>query len=188
MDNEVELRANQLFKTLGAAIQGLRLRIEKRVVVPLEDVYAIFQEARRKFEDKEYGKSYDRYIQVINRFREKTDQWEREAQQNLQTVRNSQHQAEANASAFSASKAIHPVYATSHKPGKESIMTILNRLKTEIGDVKKQCNSVSCILTRLRGTLEQLAKSESPVEQRQTEEAKQSKNCNGPLDKSWLEF
>ena len=64
-DKEIEARArqeaNHLFSSAGAAIQGLRLRIENKVVVSLEDLYSGFQEARRKFEDRKYREAGDKY-------------------------------------------------------------------------------------------------------------------------------
>jgi hypothetical protein len=137
-DGEIENRArheaNHLFSSAGAAVQGLRLRVEKKVVVSLEDLYAAFQEARRKFEDRKYREAYDKYDQVYNQFGERIGQWERKAEGHLQAVKNS------------------------HKPGK------LEQLKTEIADVKKQSQSVLRLLSRLRSALEPLSKLEDAIE------------------------
>lgn len=126
--------ANHLFSSAGAAVQGLRLRIEKRVAVSLEDLYAAFQEARRKFEDRKYREAYDRYDQVYSQFGERIGQWERKADGVFQAIRDS------------------------HKPGK------LEQLKTEIADVKTQSQSAFRLLSRLRGALEPLSKLEDPIE------------------------
>jgi len=133
-EHRAKQEANHLFSSAGAAIQGLRLRIENRVVVSLEDLYAGFQEARRKLEDGKYREAYDKYDLVYNQFGDRIGQWERKADARVQAVKNS------------------------HKPGK------LEQLKTEIADVKKQSQGASRLLSRLRSALEPLSKLEDAAE------------------------
>jgi len=133
-ENRAKQEANHLFSSAGAAIQGLRLRIENRVVVSLEDLYAGFQEARRKLDDGKYREAYDKYDLVFNQFGDRIGQWERKADARVQAVKNS------------------------HKPGK------LEQLKTEIADVKKQSQGASRLLSRLRSALEPLSKLEDAAE------------------------
>lgn len=167
-DREIENRATpeaiHLFSSAGAAIQGLRLRIEKKVVVFVEDLYAAFQEARRKFEDRKYREAYDKYDQVYSQFGERIGQWERKAESHLQAIKNS------------------------HKPGK------LEQLKTEIADVKTQAQSAFRLLSRLRSALEPLSKLEDAVEVKpavpRAPEKRKSKTVRRArvVDESLLEF
>jgi hypothetical protein len=134
IDNRARREANYLFNAAGAAIQGMRLRIEKTVVVPLEDIYAAFQEARRKCEDRKYREAYDKYDQVHSQFGAKVGQWERKAEGHLQAVKNS------------------------HKPAK------LEQLKTEMADVKTQSQAALRLLSRLRSALEPLSRLDDATE------------------------
>lgn len=165
-DSDIEHRAtqdaNHLFSSAGAAIQGLRLRVDKKVVVSIEDLYAGFQEARRKYEDRKYREAYDKYDQVYNQFADKIGQWERKAESHLQAVKDS------------------------HKPGK------LEQLKTEIADVKTQSRSAFRLLSRLRSTLEPLSKLEdatetTPAVARAPEKRKPVRRAR-VVDESLLEF
>ena len=134
IENQVWQEANQLFCSAVAAIQGLRLRIEKQVAVSLEDLCSAAQEARRKFEDRKYREAYDKYNQVYHQFGERIGQWERKAKGHLQAIR------------------------SNHKPGK------VEQLKTEIADVKTQSQSAFRLLLRLRSALEPLSALEDAIE------------------------
>ena len=165
-DREIENRARQeakhLFSSAGAAMQGLRLRIDKEVVVVLEDLYAAFQEARRKCEDRKYREAYGRYDQVYSEFGMRIGQWERKAEGHCQAVK------------------------SRHKPG------MLEQLKIEIADVKRQAQSAYRLMSKLRSALEPLSKLEDLIEL-------QPSNSPGPqrtkpvrraraVDESLLEF
>jgi hypothetical protein len=120
--------ANQLFSSGGASLQGLRLRIENTVAVALEDLAAAFQESRRMSEDLRDSEACDIYERVHSQFSEKIGQWERLAQRHLEEVKKS------------------------HKPG------MLEKVKAEIADVRKQYQVAVRLLSRLRGTLQSLSK------------------------------
>jgi hypothetical protein len=120
--------ANQLFSSGGASLQGLRLRIENSVAVTLEDLVAAFQESRRMSEDQRDPEACDIYERVCNQFTEKIGQWERVAQKHLEEVKKS------------------------HKPG------MLEKVKAEMADVRKQYQVAVRLLSRLRGTLQSLSK------------------------------
>jgi len=165
-DSDIEIRgrqeANHLFSSAGAAVQGLRLRIEKRVVVPLDDLFAALQESRRKLEDRKYREAYDRYDQFYGQFGERIGQWERKAEGQLQAIKDS------------------------HKPGK------LEQLKTEIADVRAQSQSALRLLSRLRSALEPLSKlpdaSEGePTVVRTSEKSKPIRRAR-VVDESLLDF
>jgi len=161
-ENRAKPEANNLFSAAGAAIQGLRLRIENRVVVPLDDLYAAFQEARRKFEDRKYREAYDKYDQVYGQFGERIGQWERKADGCLKAIK------------------------SSHKPGK------LEQLKTEMADVKTQSQSASRLLSRLRTALEPLSKLEDVIENKpaisRAPEKRKTVRRARVVDESLLEF
>jgi hypothetical protein len=161
-DNHAKQEATQLFSSAGAAIQGLRLRIEKTVVVSLEDIQAAFQEARRKLEDRKYREAYDKFDLVFGQFGARVGQWERKADGHLLAVKNS------------------------HKPAK------LEQLKTEVADVKTQSQSAFRLLSRLRSALEPLSKLEDAVDakpaiSRAPEKCKTVRRAR-VVDESLLEF
>ncbi|MGO8745116.1 MAG: hypothetical protein ACLQNE_03925 [Thermoguttaceae bacterium] len=127
-DSEIEkwagLGATGLFASAGAALQGMRLRIDKQVVVSVDDLYALLHEARRLFEERRFREASARFDHVYRDFGRRIGQWEKAAEARLEALRQS------------------------HKPGK------LQQLKIEIADVKRQSQGAFRLLSTLRGALD----------------------------------
>ena len=124
IENWARLDAKQLFSSAGAAILGMRLRIEKEVVVSVEDLHAPLQEARRVFENRKFREAYAKCDRVYRELGMRIGRWEKAAEARLEAIKQS------------------------HKPGK------LQQLKIEIADVKRQSQGAFRLLSRLRGALD----------------------------------
>jgi hypothetical protein len=137
-DSEIENRgmldAKLFFSSAGAAMQGMRLRIEYEVVVSVEDLLAPLQEARRFFEERKFRQAYAKCDHVYREFRERVRQWEKAAEARLEAIKKA------------------------HKPGK------LERLKIEIADVKRQSHGAFRLVSALRGALELASRFEDAAE------------------------
>jgi hypothetical protein len=127
-DSEIEnwgrLGAKDLFGPAGAAILGMRLRIENQVVVSVEDLHAPLQEARRLFENRKFRQAYAKSDHVYRELGMRIGRWEKAAEARLEAIKQS------------------------HKPGK------LQQLRIEIADVRRQSHGAFRLLARLRGTLD----------------------------------
>lgn len=124
IENWARLDAKSLFSSAGAAIQGMRLRIESVVVVPVEDLLAPLQEARRLLEDRKLREAYAKCDRAYREFGMRIERWERAAEKRLEAIKQS------------------------HKPGK------FQQLKIEIADVKRQSQGAFRLLSTLRGALD----------------------------------
>jgi len=127
-DSEFEdwarLDAKQLFGSAGAAILGMRLRIEREVVVSVEDLHAPLQEARRLVENRKFRAAFAKCDRVHRELGMRIRRWEAVAEARLEAMKQSR------------------------KPAK------IQQLKMEIADVRRQSHGVFRLLSRLRDSLE----------------------------------
>jgi len=118
----------ELFIVAIAAIQGVRLRIEKNVVEHVEGLQTQLNEARRLAEEKRFTEAFDKCNRVHLELKEKVKKWERKAMNRLGEMRERRQ------------------------------MGKLEQLKNEMADVQKQSQGASVPLMRLRSALEILAR------------------------------
>jgi hypothetical protein len=124
LKNGAGLGATDLFGPAGAAIQGMRLRVENQIVVSVDGLLAPLQEARRLFEDRKFRQASARADQVHRDLEMKIEQWERAAEARLQALRQSRNLAK------------------------------VQQLKIQMADVKRQSRGAHRLLSTLRSALE----------------------------------
>ena len=110
------------------------------------------------FEDQKHSEACDIYERVYSQFTEKIGQWERLAQRHLEEVKKS------------------------HKPG------MLEKVKAEMADVRKQYQVAFRLLSRLRGTLQSLSKAGGVTRMRPATSRATGKRGTGfrDIDEKWL--
>ncbi len=124
IENEAWLGANDLFGPAGAAIQGMRLRIENQVVLSVDGLLAPLQEARRLFEQRKFRQASTRADQVHRDLETRIEQWQRAAEARLEALRRSRNLAK------------------------------IQQLKIEMADVKRQSRGAYHLMSTLRSALE----------------------------------
>ncbi len=127
-DSEIEnwagLGAKDLFGPAGAAIQGMRLRIENQVVVSVDGLLTPLQEAGRLFEERKFRQASARADQVHRELETRIQQWAKAAEARLEALRQSRNLAK------------------------------VQQLKIEMADVKRQSRGAYRLLSTLRGALD----------------------------------
>jgi hypothetical protein len=123
-ENGVGLGAQDLFGPVGAAIQGMRLRIENQVAVSADGLLSPLQEARRLFEERKFRLASARAEYVHMELERKIEQWASKAEARLEALRRSR------------------------SLGK------LQQLKIEMADVKRQSRGAYHLMSTLRAALD----------------------------------
>ena len=113
-----------LFASARAAVQGMRLRLEGKIFVSVEDLLAPLLGARQRFEERDFRVAYDKCDFVHREFGTRVARWKRAAEARLQAMKQGQ------------------------QLGK------IQQLKQEMADVQRQSLGADSLLSKLRDALD----------------------------------